>query len=229
MMSALDRRKLFDLLQTLQVLIIGAGPAGLLLAILLAQCHIPSIVLEAWDVLDNRLRATQYGVPATRIFRRAGILDDIRSESITSFPSIVWRNAHTKEKLAGIDLSVVENEADRMTVLPLNKLLRIMLRHCEEKYSDMVVVNFGHRVIDVRQDGEKAWAVVEAKAPERSESTVYEGDYVIGCDGGKSVVRKCLFGRHWPGQTFESRLLVQNVSIIYLSLPRLLLTLAGFL
>ncbi|PWI72816.1 hypothetical protein PCL_09831 [Purpureocillium lilacinum] len=84
-----------------KVLIIGAGPAGLLLAILLAQSGIHSTVLEAWDRPDERLRATQYGVPATRVFRRAGLLDDIRARSITSFPYICWRSVRTGERLAG--------------------------------------------------------------------------------------------------------------------------------
>lgn len=194
-------------------MIAGAGPAGLLLAILLAQHRIPSLVLEAWDRLDERLRATQYGVPATRIFRRAGILDDIRSESITRFPFICWRNVQTGERLTGIDLSVTNTEPDRMTVLPLNQILQIMLRHCREKYSDFVEVKFNHRVVNIGQDETKAWAIVQVGAPgEEKKTTTFGADYLIGCDGGQSTVRKCLFQRNWPGETFESRLLVQNAS-----------------
>ncbi|KAK5259305.1 hypothetical protein LTR40_006227, partial [Exophiala xenobiotica] len=58
---------------------------------------IPSLVLEAWDRLDERLRASQYGVPATKIFRRAGILDDIREQSIPSFPSIGEESVMAKD------------------------------------------------------------------------------------------------------------------------------------
>lgn len=196
-------------------MIVGAGPAGLLLAILLAQHRIPSVVLEAWDRLDERLRATQYGVPATRIFRRAGVLDDIRSASITHFPFICWRNGETGERLTGIDLSVVNAEPDRMTVLPLAQIIRIMYHHCLEKYSEFVEVRFNHRVIDIGQDETKAWAIVEMGARgEERETATFAADYLIGCDGGQSTVRKCLFQRNWPGETFESHLLVQNASRI---------------
>jgi 2-polyprenyl-6-methoxyphenol hydroxylase-like FAD-dependent oxidoreductase len=202
-------------------LIAGAGPAGLLLSILLAQHGIPSLVLEAWDRLDERLRATQYGVPATRIFRRAGILDDIRSESLTSFPFICWRNARTGERLTGIDLSTVNTEPDRMTVLPLNEILQIMFRHCQEKYSDLVEIRFNHKVVDIGQDATKAWAIVEVGAPgEEKKTATFEADYLIGCDGGQSTVRKCLFQRNWPGETFKSQLLVQNARD---TLPELIL------
>ncbi|KID62178.1 hypothetical protein H634G_00242 [Metarhizium anisopliae BRIP 53293] len=195
-----------------KVLIVGAGPAGLLLAILLARSHIPSTVLESWDRVDERLRATQYGVPATRVFRRAGVLDDIRSESITHFPYICWRSVRTGQFLTGIDLSVVKADKDRMTILPLNEILQIMLRHCREKYSDYVTLLFNHKVVNINQDSRSATAVVEVGGQDEVKRTVtFEASYIIGCDGGQSTVRKTLFQRNWPGETFESRLLVQNV------------------
>ena len=196
------------------MIIVGAGPAGLLLAILLAQSHIPSTVLESWDRTDERLRATQYGVPATRVFRRAGILDDIRSESIPKFPRICWRSVKTGEVLTGIDLTVAQGHEDRMTVLPLNQILQIMLKHCREKYSQYVTLLFNHKVLDIQQDATSAKVVVEIIGEEHTDknTTEFVADYVIGCDGGQSTVRKNLFQRNWPGETFESRLMVQNVS-----------------
>jgi 2-polyprenyl-6-methoxyphenol hydroxylase-like FAD-dependent oxidoreductase len=194
------------------VIIVGAGPAGLLLAILLAQHRIPSIVLEAQPGLDTRLRATQYGVPATRVFRRAGIIDDIRSGSIPSFPSIVWRRTADHEVLTGIDMSCVADHEDRMTIMPLNELTKVMLRHCVDGVGKGVVdVRFGHRVVGLGQDELSAWVDVEIGDGEAARKDRLQADYVIGCDGASSVVRKSLFGRDWPGQTFPHKLLVQNV------------------
>ena len=190
-----------------KILIVGAGPAGLLLALLLAQSGIRSTVLEAWDKLDQRLRATQYGVPATRVFRRAGILDDIRAISIENFPYICWRRVSDHERIAGIDLSVVKDHPDRMTILPLNQIIDIMYRHCVEKYGDLVEIKFNHKVLDVGQDVDKAWVDVEVDGA----TTRFEADYVVGCDGGRSAVRHALFGRQWPGVTHNCHLLVQNV------------------
>jgi 2-polyprenyl-6-methoxyphenol hydroxylase-like FAD-dependent oxidoreductase len=175
---------------------------------LLSQHAIPSLVLESWDRLDERLRATQYGVPATKIFRRAGILDDIRERSIASFPSINWRRVSDGERLTGIDLSVVKDHPDRMTILPLNQIIQILYRHCMDEANGLVEVRFNHRVVDAGQDEGSAWVDVEVGNTERKRLTA---DYVVGCDGATSAVRKALFGRHWPGQTFDCRLLVQNV------------------
>ncbi|KAJ5563565.1 hypothetical protein N7535_008729 [Penicillium sp. DV-2018c] len=194
-----------------KVVIVGAGPSGMLLAILLAQQGIPSVILEAWDRLDERLRATQYGVPATRIFHRAGIVDDIRAVSIPSFPNITWRRGADHEKLVSIDLSVVKDHPDRMTILALNQILIILYRHCTERFKDLIEIKFSHRVTGVGQDKAKAWVDVDVGEAEPKGKARFEADYVIGCDGATSAVRKALFGRNWPGQTFNCRLVVQNV------------------
>jgi 2-polyprenyl-6-methoxyphenol hydroxylase-like FAD-dependent oxidoreductase len=64
-------------------------------------------------------------------------------------------------------------------------------------------------VVDVGQDEGRAWADVEVR--ESGEKLRFEADYVVGCDGGRSVVRHALFGREWPGITHDCHLLVQNV------------------
>jgi 2-polyprenyl-6-methoxyphenol hydroxylase-like FAD-dependent oxidoreductase len=202
-----DRTKLIKR----QIIIAGAGPSGLLLALLLSQHNIPSLVLEAWSSLDTRLRATQYGVPATRIFRRAGILDDIRADSIASFPTICWRRVADEKKLVSIDMSCVKDHPDRMTIMQLGEMIKIMYRHCIEKGKGLIDIRFEHRVLGVHQDGGKAW--VDVEIGEAKSRSTFEADYVVGCDGATSAVRRSLFGREWPGQTFDYRFIVQNVSL----------------
>ena len=191
----------------------GAGPSGLLLAILLAQQNIPTVVLESWPHLDTRLRATQYGVPATRVFRRAGVLEDIRKASIAKFPSICWRRVSDSEKLISLDLSLVEDHPDRMTILPLGQIIQILYQHCVEKYSGLIEVKFDHAVTNVGQDEKNAWVDVDINDGDTTKKTKLEADYIIGCDGASSIVRRSLFGRNWPGETLPYRFVVQNVSL----------------
>jgi len=174
-------------------------------------------VLEGYPYLDTRLRATQYGVPATRVFRRAGILDDIRAVSIDSFPTISWRRVSDGKRLTGIDMSCVKDHPDRMTILQLGEIIKIMYRHCLEKGKGLIDVKFEHRVVDIGQDEGRAWADVEMG--KEKEKIRFEADYVIGCDGATSVVRRSLYGREWPGQTFDYQFVVQNVNHL---LPQIL-------
>ena len=167
------------------------------------------MVLEAEPHVDTRLRATQYGVPATRVFRRAEILDDIRAGSIKSFGSITWRRTSDHHKLVEVDMSCIASHPDRMTIMPLGDMVQIMLRHCHEKYGDLIDVKFQHRAVGVTQDEDKAW--VEVEVGEEKNTATIDADFVVGCDGSKSKVRKTLFGRYWPGETFAWKAIVQNV------------------
>ncbi|KAJ6779691.1 hypothetical protein PWT90_07030 [Aphanocladium album] len=194
-----------------KILIVGAGPAGLLLALLLSQQNIPSVVLESWPHLDTRLRAVQYGVPASRVFRRAGVLDDIRRASIPKFPAICWRSVASFEKLIEIDLSLTEDDADRMTVLPLGEIVQILYRHCLDRGAGLIEVKFNHKVVDVGQSESTAWADVETGDAQDGSTERLFAPYVVGCDGASSAVRKALFGRNWPGDTFPYRFIAQQI------------------
>jgi 2-polyprenyl-6-methoxyphenol hydroxylase-like FAD-dependent oxidoreductase len=97
-----------------------------------------------------------------------------------------------------------------MTILPLNQILQILYKHCMERGNGLIEVKFNHKVIDVGQDKSRAWVDVEV---EKEGKARFEADFVVGCDGGSSTVRRALFGRNWPGQTFDCRLLVQNVGL----------------
>ncbi|KAI0473428.1 monooxygenase [Xylariaceae sp. FL0804] len=116
-----------------------------------------------------------------------------------------------------------------MTVMPLGELVRLLHRRCEALGADVVDVRFSHRVVAVGQDGDRAWVDVEVGGEEEEEEGSegekegekkkkkkkrierFEADYVVGCDGGTSTVRKELYGREWPGQTFDCQFIVQNV------------------
>ena len=169
-------------------------------------------MLEAYPGLDTRLRATQYGVPATRVFRKAGVLADFRAAGIASFPAICWRRVADGAKLAHIDMACVRDHPDRMTILPLGRIVEIVYAHCVERGAGCVDVRFNHRVVACGQGEGKAWVDVDVGAEgEEKRRERFEADYVIGCDGATSAVRKSLFGHEWPGQTFDCRFLVQNV------------------
>ena len=151
------------------------------------------------------------------------MLPDFRAASIPKFPSICWRRVADGEKLISIDMSVVETEEDRMTVLQLGEMIQIMYKHCVDRFGPdgsegpgLIDVRFNHRVLGTGQDEAhgKAWVDAEVGEKETGEELVQtrlEADYIVGCDGASSAVRKSLFGKEWPGQTWDCRFVVQNV------------------
>ncbi|EXM14304.1 hypothetical protein V3481_007312 [Fusarium oxysporum f. sp. vasinfectum] len=98
-----------------------------------------------------------------------------------------------------------------MTILPLGVIIQILYRHCLERGEGLIVVKFNHEVTNVGHNDKLAYVNVNIKGEGRIEKARLAADYVVGCDGASSAVRRSLFGRDWPGQTLPYRFFVQNV------------------
>lgn len=191
-----------------KVIIVGAGPSGLLLALLLSKHGIPVTVVEMSHELDQQPRAAHYGPAAVPDLKRAGILDKIKSEGM-SLDTMCWRRADDHGYIAGFNAQVIANVDGndlRTVCLPLQDLDKLMLDLFLEKYNGNIL--WKHKVIDVGQDEKKAW--IDVEAPEGKKRL--EADYIIGCDGANSAVRRALFGNDYPGFTWDAQIIATNVS-----------------
>lgn len=192
------------------VAIVGAGPAGLLLAILLSKHGIPVQLLEKAKDVDPQPRATHYAPVAVRELIRAGVIDKVRAKGFD--PTVIsWRLLdEDRTVLAGLDGGVVHDSPERMVCLGLNDLSAILLEELEKQ--PCAKVSWDHEVQSLGQDGEKAWVV--CKTPE-GEKTI-TARYIVGCDGANSVVRRKLFGEmEFPGFTWEEQIVATNVSRVH--------------
>lgn len=183
----------------------GAGPSGLLLGLRLGRENIDVTILDLGLELDTKPRATHYASAAVQELNKAGVLDDIRAMGFT--PSgTCWRKLDGTY-LAGLKNAVVLDDPNRPVCLPLNKLGKIIYTHIL-KYPNIKVL-WGHEVTGIGQDDDKAW--VTCKTAQGEEKT-FEGDYVCGCDGANSKVRRCLFGEwNFPGKTWDEQIVATNV------------------
>lgn len=188
----------------------GAGPAGQLLGLLLARQNIPVTIVEQAPKLDDRPRATHYGPPAVRILNRAGVGDDLRAKGFVP-DGVVWRRLDGSV-IAGIKHEAQGDSDDRMVALPLNELGEILYEH--GKNFPHLKFLFNHRVVGVGQNSAMAW--VNTVDTNTGEQASFEADYIVGCDGANSVVRRSLFGdREFPGRTWDEQLVATNVSPDY--------------
>lgn len=184
--------------------IVGAGPSGLLLALMLGQKGVPVLVLEGHSVLDDSPRAAYYGPPAAYELRRAGVLDEIRAQGHDS-EITCWRKLDGT-MLAHFDCKVVKDDPDRLCCMPLAELDQLLYRQATALPN--VKVLFNHKVAEIGQDENKAW--VDAETSEGVKR--FEAKYIIGCDGASSVVRRKLFGqRDFPGWTWDKQIVATNV------------------
>lgn len=194
------------LMKHIQAIVVGAGPSGLILSLLLAKQGIQITLLDAGATLDEQPRASHYASPAVYELERAGILDDVKARGIQP-KDMTWRKADLT-RVAGFRLDCMPKERERhsMVVLPLDQLGEILYAHLQRQPTARV--RWSHRVVKVGQsENDGAWVVCETPSGMRR----FEAEYVLGCDGASSTVRRELFGPEYPGETLNAQLVATNV------------------
>ena len=186
-----------------QVIVVGAGPVGLLTALALAKQDVSVLVLEAEPDLTVDLRAGTYHPPSLEMMAPYGITDEMLKTAI-KVPR--WQ---IRDRVGGLivewDLSLLKDltpypyrlhlEQHRLTPIILAKL-----RECGN-----AEVRFAHEVTEFSQTADRVTVAVET--PGGAER--YTAHWLVGADGGRSTVRKCM-GVGFEGYTWPERFLVAS-------------------
>lgn len=184
----------------------GAGPSGLLLSLILSQQGIKTTLVDMAETLDAAPRATHYAWPAQYEFIRAGVFEEILAAGFRVDNSVSWRKLDGT-LLGQIDIENIP-EQERMVCLPLNGLAKILYGRITKEENAEVL--WGHKVTSIGQDASRAWIhVVTAEGENR-----LEADYIVGCDGANSQIRRSLFGDlEFPGMTWDQQIVATNVGL----------------
>ncbi|OQU98878.1 FAD binding domain-containing protein [Cladophialophora immunda] len=186
-----------------QVAIVGAGPVGLLGALELARLGISVDVFDLLEGVDRRPRAAGYGPSAVRLMGRAGVLDRIRQEGLELY-DYCWRKP-SGEYIAGIKGVFNPNREDRYVTMPVDQMIQIIYEALQ-KYP-IAKVHWRHKFTGFEQDKEQVVIFTEYEGQTRT----FKADFLLGCDGARSGVRKALFGRHFPGHTWDVQIVATNL------------------
>ena len=180
-----------------RVLIAGGGPVGLLCAWLLGRQGVPVQLfdLNAEPQADPRAATTH---PATLdVLAEDGLADDMARVGLVT-PIFQFWDRPSREKVAEFDHAVLANDTKHPFVVQCEqfKTAKLILERLE-KLSNVEVL-FGHEVVAVEQ------GPVSVSIDVRNADGVkrYDGAYLIGADGGRSLVRKAadiaFDGFTWP-------------------------------
>ncbi len=174
------------------VLIVGAGPTGLTAACALMQRGVPVRVLDAAEGPATTSRALGVQPRGAEVINRVRALGDLpqRGMNIGFVKAIAGgRTLMTLrvEHLKGQGVLIGQSE--------IEKSLRDRLSELGGK------VEWGAKVTGVVQHGDGV--TVQAGEP-------IEGDWLLGCDGAHSAVRK-LMGIDFPGVPLTERFLLADV------------------
>ncbi|WP_434447348.1 FAD-dependent monooxygenase [Lentzea sp. E54] len=181
------------------VLIVGAGPTGLTLAIDLAQRGVPCHVVEASEHRAENPRCNTTSARSMEIFRRLGLADEIRRAGLPSYypTSIQYRTTLLGEEIFRLDLASSHEvlsgagKQEWPTPEPQHRISQLFLEPLLEQHVRTlpgVTLERGTSLVELRQHGTHVEAVVESGDARR----VLRCAYVVGCDGAHSAVRRQL-------------------------------------
>jgi 3-(3-hydroxy-phenyl)propionate hydroxylase len=179
------------------IIVVGAGPVGMSAALALYREGIPVTVLEALDEPFVDQRAATIHPPTIGMLDQLGLAEHIIPEGLIA-PVYRFHDRVSGEIVAEFDLRELRDELRFPYVLQYEqyKLVKKILALYGGKPG--FEVRFSSRVAEVRQDEDGVSLVVERPDGGRE---AFQASYLVGCDGGRSDVRKYA-GIHFEGFTY---------------------------
>ena len=185
-----------------EVLVIGAGPVGLTLAIDLGRRGVATLLIDNKASPEFLPKMERCNARTMEIFRRMGLADAIRAAGLDRhvpmdvyialalneppllrlpYPSV----AEAQAQIAACrDGSMPREPYQLISQYTLEPLLKATAERLP-----CVAVRYGHEFVSLSQDADGATAVARDPAGHLIE---VRARYIVGCDGGSSPVRKQL-------------------------------------
>ncbi|WP_409238989.1 FAD-dependent monooxygenase [Streptomyces sp. PA5.6] len=176
------------------VIVVGAGPVGLALALALARHSVPTVVLDEGPGKDEQR-------PARTVVLRddtAAFAERLAGHSFgdteTGARWTGWRSVRRKQLMRELDF-------DEATPAPLHLPQHELTAALREAIADerLVKVAVDSKLDSLEQDA--GGVTAHTRGPK---GTWWRGSYLVGCDGSRSTVRKLLDVR-FPGRTAVER------------------------
>ncbi|WP_316167997.1 MULTISPECIES: FAD-dependent oxidoreductase [unclassified Bradyrhizobium] len=210
-----------------QVLIVGAGPVGLTAAMDLASRGIEVVVAEIRRAGEPpNVKCNHVSARSMEVFRRLGIVRQVREGGL---PADFSNDCAYRTTVVGRELTriPIPSRKDRYTATggpdtdwptpePPHRINQIYLEPilfaCAEAQRGITILN---RVEVDRFDQDENGVIARARDLDAGRDITISADYLIGCDGGRSAVRK-LIGARLSGTD-----VVQRVQSTYIHAPAL--------
>ena len=197
------------------VVVAGAGPVGLVSALLLANQGVKVTVLEAAPALNRDLRASTFHPPTLDMLAPLGLTDDLVAQGL------VARYTQQRDRQEGViaefDMQLIAPDTDHPFRLQCEQWKLTQMIQAQLNAMPHVQILFDAKVTQVTQSADQ----VQVAFTQAEEAHSLQADYLIGADGAWSAVRRSL-NIEFEGFTYPERFLVVSTAFEYADhLPRL--------
>ncbi|PZR90300.1 MAG: FAD-dependent oxidoreductase [Stutzerimonas stutzeri] len=186
------------------VVIVGAGPVGLTLALDLARRRVPVVLIDDADRIGEGSRAICFAKRTLEIFDRLGLAQAMVEKGITWQKGRVFRG---------------EAELYEFDLLPEGGHKQPAFINLQQFYVEAALVDavLAEPLVDLRWSNRLA-GLHNREDGARLTITTPDGDYpleadwLVACDGARSPTRG-LLGLEFRGEAFEDRFLIADVKM----------------
>ncbi len=190
------------------VVIVGAGPVGLTLALDLARRDVPVVVIDDNDHIGSGSRAVCWAKKTLEVFDRLGVGEAVAREGVR------WQRGrvfHGERETYGFDLlPESHHKMPAMVNLQQDQVEARLVRAAQ--LDPRIELRGSHELIGLEQDVDDPSQGVTLNVRTPDGLFDMQADWVVACDGARSPTRT-LLGVGFEGQVFEDRFLIADVRL----------------
>ena len=173
-----------------EVLIAGAGPTGLVLALWLVRQGVKVRIVDRSEGPGTSSRAMAVQARTLELYRQLGLADEIVAGGLRNPAINLWVKGERRARLSFRDAGRELTPFPFVLIYPQDRHERVLVRHLEEAG---VHVERNTELLGFEQDAGGVVARLRGPAGE----SVCNAAWLAGCDGAHSIVR------HQMGTGFE--------------------------
>lgn len=185
----------------LPVLIVGAGPTGLMMAIELARRGIPVRIIEKNAAPSDKSKALFVQARTLEIFEHIGIIDEILKHAFLPLGEVI----HFDHRAISFNFSKLDSPFPFGVTLPQAETEKILRDHLAS-----LGVNIEWNVELLYFQQKESQVILSLRKGEREE--VINASYIVGADGAHSTVRHTL-GLAFEGSDLEEGFALADVTL----------------
>jgi 2-polyprenyl-6-methoxyphenol hydroxylase-like FAD-dependent oxidoreductase len=190
-----ETRREVTTMNTTDVIVVGAGPTGLMLACELAMRGVAVRLLDERRDMPNITRAFGVHARTLELLDARGMADEIVQRGLPIYEVAPAPGAV-------LNLRELRSRYPMVLIAPQSLTEHVLTARAEQLGVETV---YGAKVIGLEQDGEGVNVRLADGSTERA-------GYVVGCDGAHSAVRR-LLGIHFVGKQYETHILLADVRL----------------
>lgn len=187
-----------------QVLIVGAGPTGLVLALWLAHLGVKVRIIDKTAGPGTTSRALGVQARTLEFYRQLGFSQEVVDSGIKIAGVNLWLNGKRAVRVPLLQMGQGLTPFPYILMYPQDEHEKLLIR----KLSDIGVSV--ERCTELLRFEEKSAGVVSVLKRRDGSEESFESSYLAGCDGASSTVRRTLT-TEFPGGTYSHLFYVADV------------------